>query len=141
LSTIIKNKKRKSHPHRGGLFSLMFYLTASFNPFPALNFGVFIAGILIFSPVLGFLPSLAALAPTLNVPKPVRVTSSPLDNAFVIGFDYYASIPYIGYLVPCNMTVFCPMQFVPEIIYNNNNNYYYYYYYLLSCISIKISYK
>jgi len=67
----------------------MYYLTASFNPFPALNFGVFIAGILIFSPVLGFLPSLAALAPTLNEPKPIKVISPPLDNVFFYCISIY----------------------------------------------------
>ncbi len=36
---------------------------------------------MIFSPVLGFLPSRAALEPTLKVPKPTRVILSPPDSA------------------------------------------------------------
>src|SRR6185437_15638477 len=51
--------------------------TASFRPFPALNFGCFDAAILIFSPVRGLRPSEAARFDTVKVPNPTRRTSSP----------------------------------------------------------------
>ena len=35
----------------GFIFVYNFYLTASFNPFPALNFGTFLAAILMVAPV------------------------------------------------------------------------------------------
>ena len=47
-------------PENFGRF-LLGYFTASLRAFPGLNLGKLPAGILIFSPVLGFLPSLAAL--------------------------------------------------------------------------------
>ena len=40
------------------------------SPAPALNFGTFAAATLMVSPVLGFLPSLAARFDTLKVPNP-----------------------------------------------------------------------
>ena len=47
-----------------------FYLSKSLNALPALNAGTFEAAIVIFSPVLGFLPSRAALSRDSNVPNP-----------------------------------------------------------------------
>ena len=58
--------------------------TASFNCFPALNFGRLDAGIWIGAPVRGFLPVRADRFATLNLPKPVRRTSSPRLRASVI---------------------------------------------------------
>jgi len=47
-------------------------LTLSLNSLPALNTGTVVAGIFITSLVLGFLPSLAALALVSKVPKPTN---------------------------------------------------------------------
>ena len=58
--------------------------TAFFNCFPALNFGRLDAGIWIGAPVRGFLPVRADRFATLNLPKPVRRTSSPRLRAAVI---------------------------------------------------------
>jgi hypothetical protein len=43
----------KQNPPRGRVlfFSILFYFTASFNPFPDLNLGTFLAAILIVAPV------------------------------------------------------------------------------------------
>src|SRR5512137_2425396 len=60
------------------------YFTASFNALPAVNLGTFLAAILIGAPVWGFLPFLAALFVTENVPKPTRVTLSPFFSDFLI---------------------------------------------------------
>ena len=49
-------------------------LTASFNAFPGLNTGTLAALISNLSPVLGFLPTLAALSLTEKVPNPFNVT-------------------------------------------------------------------
>ena len=57
--------------------STNYALTASFKAFPALNFGALQASIFIVFPVCGFLPSLAALSLTSNVPKPTNCTFSP----------------------------------------------------------------
>ena len=54
-----------------------YLLTASFKSLPALKVGRFDAGILIFSPVRGLRPVVAARFDTENVPKPTRRTSSP----------------------------------------------------------------
>jgi len=58
------------------------YLTASFNPLPALNLGTVFAGILMLAPVCGFLPILAFLLETVKVPKPVKTTSLPAFKLF-----------------------------------------------------------
>ena len=47
----------------------------------SLKFTDFDALIFIFSPVNGFLPSLAFLSVILNVPKPATETFSPLANS------------------------------------------------------------
>src|SRR5271157_1696868 len=60
------------------------YFTASFNALPAVNFGTFLAAILIGLPVWGFLPVLAALLETEKVPKPTRVTLPPFFSPFLI---------------------------------------------------------
>ena len=52
-------------------------LTASFNAFPALNTGAFLAAIFISLPVCGFLPFLSALSLTSNDPKPTTWIFSP----------------------------------------------------------------
>ncbi|EJX02807.1 hypothetical protein EVA_09085 [gut metagenome] len=44
---------------------------------PAVNFGVRQAGIEIVSPVCGLRPTRAARSEAVNVPKPIRRTSSP----------------------------------------------------------------
>ena len=65
--------------------STYYYLIASFNVFPALKAGSFIAGILIvWLGFLGFTPLRADLFETRNVPKPVIVTFSPFLSDFVI---------------------------------------------------------
>ena len=57
---------------------------ASFKALPGTNFGTFFALILITSPVCGFLPFLAFLLSTLNVPNPTNVTAFFFFNDFVI---------------------------------------------------------
>lgn len=57
---------------------------AFLRAFPAVNPGVFLAGILIGSPVCGFLPFLAALDRTINVPNPVTTTLLPFFKVSVI---------------------------------------------------------
>src|SRR5271157_668687 len=59
-----------------------FYFTAVLRAFPAENFGAFLAAIFISLPVCGFLPFLAFLCVTENVPKPISVTLSPFFKAF-----------------------------------------------------------
>src|SRR5215212_2518373 len=56
---------------------------ASLRALPALKAGTLEAAIFIFSPVWGFLPSLALRSRTENFPKPVILTSSPLLSASV----------------------------------------------------------
>src|SRR5271157_2714566 len=60
----------------------VFYFTAFLRSLPALNFGAFLAAIFISLPVCGFLPFLAFLCVTENVPKPTRITLSPFFRAF-----------------------------------------------------------
>ena len=52
-----------------------------------MNPGAFLAASVIFSPVLGFLPGLAALLLTENVPKPVITTLSPFFRESRIPFS------------------------------------------------------
>src|SRR5690606_10865590 len=61
-----------------------FPLAAAFNAAPAENLGTFFAAILISLPVWGFLPFLAFLSETENVPNPMRVTLPPFRMASVI---------------------------------------------------------
>src|SRR3712207_5777239 len=58
-------------------------ISASLRALPALKAGTLWAGIFIFSPVWGFLPSLALRSRTENFPKPVIRTSSPPLSASV----------------------------------------------------------
>lgn len=60
---------------------ILIYLIVFLRAFPAVNPGVFRAGILIGAPDCGFLPVLAALFRTEKVPKPVTITFSPLLRA------------------------------------------------------------
>lgn len=60
------------------------YFTALFSALPAVNFGTFLAGILISLPVWGFRPMRALRFPTLNVPKPTRVTACPFFIPFLM---------------------------------------------------------
>ena len=53
------------------------YLTIAFNALPGLNLGTFLAGICIFLPVAGLIPTLDFLFITENVPKPVNTTGFP----------------------------------------------------------------
>src|SRR5690606_30966005 len=55
--------------------------TASLNLAPATNLGSVVAGILILSPVAGFLPARAARLTALKVPKPTSWTASPFFTA------------------------------------------------------------
>ncbi len=59
-------------------------MTASFRPFPALKRGFRDAAISIVSPVLGLRPLRAARSPTENVPKPTKLTVSPLRRPCVM---------------------------------------------------------
>ncbi len=60
------------------------YFTALFSALPAVNFGTFLAGILISLPVWGFRPTRAFRLPTLKVPKPTKVTACPFFIPFLI---------------------------------------------------------
>src|SRR5690606_32285437 len=70
------------------LFNTIFYFffpflgasTASLRALPAVNLGSFFAAILIVAPVCGFLPLRAARSEIPKVPKPIKVTFSPLDK-------------------------------------------------------------
>lgn len=53
------------------------YRTTFFKALPAVNPGVFLAGILIAAPVCGFLPVLDFRERTIKVPNPVTTTLSP----------------------------------------------------------------
>ena len=61
-------------------------LTASLNFLPALKLGTFREGIIIRSPVKRLRPSLAGRIFSPNVPKPGRMTFSPLFKASVRDF-------------------------------------------------------
>jgi hypothetical protein len=61
-----------------------FYLTEVANLEPALNLATFFAAILISFPVCGFLPTLAFLLATDQVPKPISVTLSFFFNDLVM---------------------------------------------------------
>jgi hypothetical protein len=63
---------------------MSYLLTVSLKALPAENFGSFFAAILIVAPVWGFLPVLAFLFESENVPKPTRATLSPFLTALVI---------------------------------------------------------
>ena len=81
--------------------TLLHYLfTTSFNAFPALKATAFLAAICIVSPVCGFLPFLAFLSATLNVPNPflffffsilnyiINLQSMSIKNAIIINYFY-----------------------------------------------------
>src|SRR5690606_27839321 len=55
--------------------------TASFKDFPALKAGTRVAGISMAWPVAGFTPRRGARSRTSKVPKPTKVTFSPLARA------------------------------------------------------------
>src|SRR3990170_3074398 len=59
-------------------------LTAALSVLPAENLGTVVAGIMTFAPVRGLTPMRAARAEVENLPKPVKVTESPLLSADVI---------------------------------------------------------
>jgi hypothetical protein len=63
---------------------LQYYLIASDNSAPALNFATFLAAILILAFVAGLIPSRAGRSLTLNVPKPTSCTLSPATRASLI---------------------------------------------------------
>jgi hypothetical protein len=54
--------------------------TASFSPFPALNFTTLLSGISTFFPVSGTLASLALLLIVVKEPKPIKFRLSPFAN-------------------------------------------------------------
>src|SRR4029079_5068233 len=61
------------------------YLTAALSWLPAENFGTVLAGMVTFWPGFRGLTAVRALRCwTLNLPKPVKTTSSPLDSASLI---------------------------------------------------------
>lgn len=59
----------------------MSYLTIAFSALPGLNLGTFLAGICIFLPVAGLMPTLLFLFIVVKVPKPVNTTGLPPFNA------------------------------------------------------------
>jgi hypothetical protein len=67
------------------------YLTASFRAFPEVNFGIFAAGMVMTSPVLGLRPFLDFLLDTEKVPKPTSVTFCPFFMADLIAFNVESS--------------------------------------------------
>ena len=71
---------------------------ASLKAFPDVNFGVFLALIVIVSPVLGFLPLRAFLFAAEKVPKPTSVAKASLLQAlvFYLILDYYLFLLYLG---------------------------------------------
>jgi len=98
----IRDKKAAPAVGRAALLSLvkmMTYFTASFNPFPALKTGTFLAAILIASPVWGFLPLRAFLLLTEKVPNPTNVTVSPFLRAFWIAANVAVTAASASFLV------------------------------------------
>lgn len=77
-------------------------LTASLNAFPAVNFTVFAAGMLIVSPVDGLRPLRSARAPVENDPKPTSCTVSPRVTAPVTAARMASMVsPVLALLSPC----------------------------------------
>lgn len=74
------------------------YFTAFFSSRPALNFGAFLAGTLIVSPVRGFRAVRAFRLATENVPKPTNATLSPLLRAFVVALTNVFSAMFAAFL-------------------------------------------
>src|SRR3712207_7325089 len=68
-------------------------ISASLRALPALKAGTLWAGIFIFSPIWGFLPSLALRSRTENFPKPVILTSSPPLSASVTTLSKAPEVP------------------------------------------------
>lgn len=85
-----------------GIHSLKSYFTASFNALAGLNFGRTLAGILIASPVLGFLPFRAFRLTILKVPKPERKTSSLFFKVFLIKFNIISTVITASFFVLVN---------------------------------------
>src|SRR5581483_3064891 len=81
---IIYYSKRASLKTNGSSFICYYYLTAFLSVLPGVNPGAFLAAKVIFSPVLGFLPTLDCLLRTEKVPKPVITTFSPLFSESLI---------------------------------------------------------
>jgi hypothetical protein len=74
---------------------LYHFTTAAFSWLPALNFGVILAGMLMGTPVFGFLPIVAALLAVQNVPNPSSLTSSPPLKAAVMALMMASSAFYV----------------------------------------------
>jgi hypothetical protein len=91
-----------------------YYFIALLNDLPGVKPGAFLAESVIFAPVLGLRPGRSLLVLTLNVPKPVKTTFSPLFNesrivlrnvctesraALLVRFDFFATISIMSFLV------------------------------------------
>jgi hypothetical protein len=79
------------------------YFTALFSALPAVNFGTFLAGILISLPVWGFRPTRAFRLPTLKVPKPTRVTACPFFRALEIAVNVQETVFSAILLLPTTL--------------------------------------
>jgi uncharacterized protein YutE (UPF0331/DUF86 family) len=75
-------------------------LTASLRSLPGVNFGTFFASILISLPVCGFLPVLAFLLLTLNVPNPTSETVSFSLSALVMLSRTHSTASCAAFFVP-----------------------------------------
>src|SRR5690606_4752004 len=69
-------------------------LTASFSPFPAVNFGTLRAGICTSAPVCGLRPVDASRFDTEKLPKPTRRTSPPFFSSAVMAENTASTAPW-----------------------------------------------
>ena len=76
-----------------------YLLTLSLRPAAGVNLMPLEAGICVFSPVLGFLPSRAARFTTLKLPKPVSEIESPFSNAEVMPSNTALTASPVDFLV------------------------------------------
>src|SRR3954452_1360818 len=76
------------------------YLTAALSWLPAENFGTVLAGMVTFCPGFrGFTPVRALRFCTVNLPKPVKTTSSPLDSASLIDSSVASTAAVASFLL------------------------------------------
>jgi hypothetical protein len=84
-------KKKGADEDEMPLSIYCYYFTASFSDLPEVNFGIFAAGMVITSPVLGLRPFRDFLFVTEKVPNPTSVTFCPFFNADLTAFKVASS--------------------------------------------------
>src|SRR6185369_5256547 len=106
------------------------YLTAFLRPDPAVKRGTRLAAMVIVSPVRGLRPSRAPRLATWNLPKPVKLTSSPalsessielmtastaLPASFLLRPLFAATLSTNSAFVVMTYSSFCPRQFPGDL--------------------------